>query len=295
MGVQHTLSHGAPGWHQPVRGLTLLHLELLSTVWTGGPAPSFAPRCSGCAADPAHPPSRLHALSSHCFLLPFVVPLLSSTLPFITRSPQAFSVALHSDEALLHSTWDLPGPGLEPVSPVLAGGFLTTAPPGKPRAFVYRTQEKRNRDYVKLCNLSQINRHATRLSIGDDLPANTKGHGARVTDLHQAHVLPLVGRPLCPGCSCNPPLPPPPAGNFPFGFGTVHQGSDSDAESLNEVGDGTDSEGAQPQSRGPGTTSWRHPLLGGAKGRTARHHLHPPAPVSQLHPVLKGLCLESQC
>ena len=28
--------------------------------------------------------------------------------------------------------WDLPGLGLEPVSPALAGGFLTTAPPGKP-------------------------------------------------------------------------------------------------------------------------------------------------------------------
>ena len=27
--------------------------------------------------------------------------------------------------------WDLPGPGLEPTSPALAGGFLTTAPPGK--------------------------------------------------------------------------------------------------------------------------------------------------------------------
>ena len=27
--------------------------------------------------------------------------------------------------------WDLPGPGLEPVSPALAGGFFTTAPPGK--------------------------------------------------------------------------------------------------------------------------------------------------------------------
>ena len=28
--------------------------------------------------------------------------------------------------------WGLPGPGLEPVSPALAGGFLTTVPPGKP-------------------------------------------------------------------------------------------------------------------------------------------------------------------
>ena len=26
--------------------------------------------------------------------------------------------------------WDLPGPGLKPVSPALAGRFLTTAPPG---------------------------------------------------------------------------------------------------------------------------------------------------------------------
>ena len=28
--------------------------------------------------------------------------------------------------------WELPGPGLEPVSPALAGRFLTTVPPGKP-------------------------------------------------------------------------------------------------------------------------------------------------------------------
>ena len=35
--------------------------------------------------------------------------------------------------------WDLPGPGLEPVSPALAGGFLTTEPPGKPqKSFISR-------------------------------------------------------------------------------------------------------------------------------------------------------------
>ena len=33
---------------------------------------------------------------------------------------------------LLHGMWDLPRPGLEPVSPAFAGRFLTTAPPGKP-------------------------------------------------------------------------------------------------------------------------------------------------------------------
>ena len=32
---------------------------------------------------------------------------------------------------LLRSMWDLPRPGIEPMSPALAGGFPTTAPPGK--------------------------------------------------------------------------------------------------------------------------------------------------------------------
>ena len=34
--------------------------------------------------------------------------------------------------ALLHGMWDLPGPGIEPVSPALAGGFFTTETPGSP-------------------------------------------------------------------------------------------------------------------------------------------------------------------
>ena len=32
---------------------------------------------------------------------------------------------------LLCGMWDLPGPGLDPLSPALAGRFLTTAPPEK--------------------------------------------------------------------------------------------------------------------------------------------------------------------
>ena len=35
---------------------------------------------------------------------------------------------------LLRGMWDLPRPGLELVSPALAGRFSTTAPPGKPKA-----------------------------------------------------------------------------------------------------------------------------------------------------------------
>ena len=40
---------------------------------------------------------------------------------------------------LLRGMRDLPGPGLEPVYPALAGRFLTTVPPGKPpsRCFIF--------------------------------------------------------------------------------------------------------------------------------------------------------------
>ena len=34
--------------------------------------------------------------------------------------------------SLPHNMWDLPGPGIKPVSLTLLGGFLTTGPPGKP-------------------------------------------------------------------------------------------------------------------------------------------------------------------
>ena len=38
-----------------------------------------------------------------------------------------------SQAQLLCGMWDLPRPGLEPVSPALAGGLPTTVPPGKPK------------------------------------------------------------------------------------------------------------------------------------------------------------------
>ena len=38
---------------------------------------------------------------------------------------------------LLRGMWDLPRPGLEPVSPALAGRFSTTVPPGKPNWFLF--------------------------------------------------------------------------------------------------------------------------------------------------------------
>ena len=40
---------------------------------------------------------------------------------------------------LLRGMWDLPRPGLEPVSPALAGRFSTTVPPGKPGTVLKRS------------------------------------------------------------------------------------------------------------------------------------------------------------
>ena len=48
------------------------------------------------------------------------------------QAPDAQAQQLWLTGQLLRGMWDLPRPGLEPVSPALAGRFSTTAPPGKP-------------------------------------------------------------------------------------------------------------------------------------------------------------------
>ena len=70
--------------------------------------------------------SRGHS-SSRCAGLSLSRPLLRSELQ--TRRLSSCG----SRAQLLRGLWDLPRPGLEPVSPALAGRFSTTAPPGKPR------------------------------------------------------------------------------------------------------------------------------------------------------------------
>ena len=40
-----------------------------------------------------------------------------------------------SQASLLRGIWDLPGQGMEPMSPALAGGFFTTETPGKSLIF----------------------------------------------------------------------------------------------------------------------------------------------------------------
>ena len=46
--------------------------------------------------------------------------------------PTGFSRQEYWSVLPLSSPGDLPKPGIEPMSPALAGGFFTTEPPGKP-------------------------------------------------------------------------------------------------------------------------------------------------------------------
>ena len=41
-------------------------------------------------------------------------------------------ISCRAQALLLRSTWDLPQPGIKPVSPALAGRFFTSEPSGKP-------------------------------------------------------------------------------------------------------------------------------------------------------------------
>ena len=51
---------------------------------------------------------------------------------------------------LLRGMWDPPRPGLEPVSPALAGRLSTTAPPGKPYAWAFKWCRKSFIPFVHL-------------------------------------------------------------------------------------------------------------------------------------------------
>ena len=57
---------------------------------------------------------------------------------------------------LLRGMWDFPRPGLEPVSPALAGRFSTTAPPGKPDLEGFMLSEISQTEKDKYCRLSLV-------------------------------------------------------------------------------------------------------------------------------------------
>ena len=60
---------------------------------------------------------------------------------------------------LLHCMWYLPGPGLKPMSPALAGGFLTTAPPGKPQSNLEKDKQSWRNQAPRLQTILQSYSH----------------------------------------------------------------------------------------------------------------------------------------
>ena len=72
---------------------------------------------------------------------------------------------------MLRGMWDLPGPGFEPMSPALAGGFLTTVPPEKPPSLLKsNTFKSAKRDEEGTAAVMRTLSSFTELLIGKGLP-----------------------------------------------------------------------------------------------------------------------------
>ena len=71
----------------------------------------------------------LHAQASHCgILFCFRALTLRQASVIACRLRSCTTQAWYM---LLRGMWNLPGPGIEPVSPALEDGFFTSGPPGK--------------------------------------------------------------------------------------------------------------------------------------------------------------------
>ena len=85
-----------------------------------------------CTAGTQHCKATLCAQSLSC------VPLFSTTWTVARQAPLSMGSPRQEYWSGLPfpSPGDLPNPGIEPVSPALAGGFFTTEPPGKPQTTI---------------------------------------------------------------------------------------------------------------------------------------------------------------
>ena len=64
-------------------------------------------------------------------------------------------------------TWGLPQSGIEPVSPTLGGGFLTTGPPGKFQELIWSIQAFFTLDISVSVNICAISSHSSHTNIKD--------------------------------------------------------------------------------------------------------------------------------
>ena len=82
-----------------------------------------------------HRPSLVAVNGGHSSLQCMGPPLRWPPLPWSTGSRHMGFSSCGTQAQPLRGMWDPPGPGLEPVSPALAGGLPTTVPPGKSQHF----------------------------------------------------------------------------------------------------------------------------------------------------------------
>ena len=88
-------------------------------------------KCSQCARYLYNVPSQ-HKLALVCLLLFSLACLSPWTVALQAPLPMGFPRQDYQSGLPLPSPGHLPGPGIEPTSPALAGRFFTTEPPGKP-------------------------------------------------------------------------------------------------------------------------------------------------------------------
>ena len=83
---------------------------------------------------------RSKCLSSNFFFNKFIYLLIFGCVVSAEYRLQTCRLSSCGSRAqLLRGMWDPPRPGLEPVSPPLAGRFSTTVPPGKPCQIIFKT------------------------------------------------------------------------------------------------------------------------------------------------------------
>ena len=66
---------------------------------------------------------------------------------------------------LSHSTWELPNPGIEPMSLSMAVGFFAIEPPGKSHDVFYLTLELDLKAISHLCHLLLLSRLTLEISV----------------------------------------------------------------------------------------------------------------------------------
>ena len=111
----------------------------VSFIW--GPAGPLLLLCGlSCSCCKWGPPPSCSARVSHCSGLSCGRAQALGRMRLSNCSSWALEHGLSNCDThtrLLHSTWDLPGPGIEPLSPAQSGGFFTAEPPGKLQSVVF--------------------------------------------------------------------------------------------------------------------------------------------------------------